>query len=152
MLETISMPATLPKLPYELNALQPFISEEIMNLHYNKHHQAYVNNLNKAMESFAEAEKKNDLPAMLAQQSAIKFNGGGHINHSIFWTNLSPAGQNGGKIVEGALKEAIVQQFGSMDKFIEGQNPLPVFLRKAILTWGDRVVGLAISHPSGGQK
>src|SRR5437016_2718963 len=86
----------LPPLPYDFNALEPAISAEIMNLHYSKHHQAYVNNLNKALEQYADAEYKNDLQSMIALQSLIKFNGGGHINHSIFWTNLAPQKNGGG--------------------------------------------------------
>ncbi|HRD55551.1 MAG TPA: superoxide dismutase [Parachlamydiaceae bacterium] len=114
------MPAKLPELPYALNALEPIISEEIMNLHYNKHHLAYVNNLNTAITQYQEAEKKQDLQAMVALQSAIKFNGGGHINHSIFWTNLSPENKEGGKYKEeSALAEAINKQFNSKEKFIE---------------------------------
>ncbi len=80
----------LPELPYDLGDLEPVISKEIMSLHYNKHHAAYVANLNKALEQYAEAQAKNDLAAMISLQSAINFNGGGHINHSIFWTNLAP--------------------------------------------------------------
>ncbi len=128
--ESLPLPAKLPELPYALNALEPVISEEIMNLHYNKHHLAYVTNLNKALEQYAEAKEKNDLPAMIALQSAIKFNGGGHINHSIFWTNLSPIDKDGGKAPEGALKEAINQQFGSLEKFIES------FSQKAVAVQG----------------
>jgi len=124
------MPAKLPELPYALNALEPVISEEIMNLHYNKHHLGYVNNLNKAVEQFEEAKQKNDLPAIIAFQSAIKFNGGGHVNHSIFWTNLSPINKDGGKTPEGALKVAIDQQFGSLEKFID------LFSQKAVAIQG----------------
>lgn len=109
----------LPQLPYALNALEPVISEEIMSLHYNKHHKAYVTNLNKAMEQYAEAEAKSDLPALVALQQAIRFNGGGHINHSIFWTNLAPKSQGGGTPPQGKLAEAINKEFGSLDKFIE---------------------------------
>lgn len=112
----------LPPLPYSLDALEPIISAEIMNLHYNKHHLAYVNNLNKALEQYVEAERKNDLAAMIALQSAIKFNGGGNINHSIFWTNLAPQSQGGGKPPEGELLEAINKEFGSLEKFIEQMN------------------------------
>lgn len=110
---------TLPELPYDLNALEPVISAEIMSLHYHKHHNAYVTNLNKAMEQLVEAEQKQDIAAQIALQSAIKFNGGGHINHSIFWTNLAPVKQGGGKPPEGALATAINQEFGSLEKFIE---------------------------------
>ncbi|CDZ79670.1 Superoxide dismutase [Mn] [Candidatus Rubidus massiliensis] len=109
----------LPKLPYNFDALEPFISKEIMELHYTKHHQTYVNNLNKALEQYEEAEKNNDVAAMIALQSAIKFNGGGHVNHSIFWTNLAPVSQGGGKGPNGKLLEAINQQFGSLEKLIE---------------------------------
>ena len=109
----------LPQLPYALNALEPVISEEIMSLHYNKHHKTYVTNLNKAMEQYAEAEAKSDLPALVALQQAIRFNGGGHINHSIFWTNLAPKNQGGGTPPQGKLADAINKEFGSLDKFIE---------------------------------
>lgn len=109
----------LPPLPYEFSALEPVISAEIMELHYTKHHQAYVNNLNKALEMYAEASAKNDLPAMIALQSAIKFNGGGHINHSIFWTNLSPKNKNGGIPPLGNLSDALNKDFGSLQNFID---------------------------------
>jgi len=110
---------TLPALPYDFSALEPVISAEIMNLHYTKHHQGYVTNLNKALEQYCDAECKGDLPAMIALQQAIKFNGGGHINHSIFWTNLAPKNQGGGTAPNGKLADAIKQEFGSLDKFIE---------------------------------
>lgn len=109
----------LPKLPYELDALEPVISKEIMTLHYTKHHQAYVTNLNAGLEKYAEAEAKNDIAQMVALQQAIKFNGGGHINHSIFWTNLAPEGKGGGGAPQGALAKAIEHNFGSFDSFKE---------------------------------
>lgn len=109
----------LPELPYDLNALEPVISAEIMNLHYNKHHNAYVTNLNKALEQYADAEAKSELQTMVALQQAIRFNGGGHINHSIFWTNLAPTNKGGGTAPNGDLATAINKEFGSLDKFIE---------------------------------
>ena len=109
----------LPELPYSLDALEPVISKEIMSLHYHKHHQTYVTNVNKALEQEEAANKNNDLSNMIAIQSAIKFNGGGHVNHSIFWTNLAPVKSGGGKPPEGELAKAINTQFGSLDKFIE---------------------------------
>lgn len=109
----------LPDLGYDFNALEPVISAEIMTLHYTKHHATYVANLNKALEQLAEAEQKNDLPPQIALQSAIKFNGGGHINHSIFWTNLAPVNKGGGTPPEGSLAKALDIEFGSLDKFIE---------------------------------
>lgn len=115
----MSLKFELPPLPYGLGDLVPVISEEIMSLHYNKHHQTYVTNLNKALEQYAEAEKKNDLSSLIGLQSAIKFNGGGHINHSIFWTNLAPQGQGGGEKPTGALADALINTFGSFEKFVE---------------------------------
>lgn len=112
----------LPKLAYGLNELEPFIIEEIMNLHYNKHHQAYITNLNAALEKYETAEKNGDVATMIALQPAIKFNGGGYVNHSIFWTNLAPQSQGGGNAPEGKLADAINQEFGSLDKFIEKFN------------------------------
>ncbi len=109
----------LPPLPYDFGALEPFISGEIMKLHYDKHHQTYVNNLNKAIEQYNEAQHKQDLPKMASLLSAIKFNGGGHINHSIFWTNLSPQNKEGGKPPEGTLAQAIKKDFGSLEHLID---------------------------------
>jgi superoxide dismutase, Fe-Mn family len=108
----------LPELPYDFAALEPYISAEIMELHYKKHHQAYVNNLNAALEKYHAAEAKQDLQTMIALEQAIKFNGGGHINHSIFWTNLAPHGK-GGEAPHGALADAIKKDFGSQDSFVE---------------------------------
>ncbi|MCB1111678.1 MAG: superoxide dismutase [Chlamydiia bacterium] len=112
----------LPELPYSYDALEPVISAKIMELHYSKHHQAYVNNLNAALEKYEAAEKENNLEQMIALQSAIKFNGGGHINHSIFWTNLAPKSEGGGEPPEGALADAINKEFGSLDAFIQKFN------------------------------
>lgn len=126
----------LPALPYDLNALEPVISEEIMRLHYHKHHQAYVTNLNKALEELAEAEKNNDLQKVVALQAAIKFNGGGHVNHSIFWTNLAPQAKDGGTPPQGALAEAINQEFGSL------QNLIDLFSAKAVALQGSGWVWL----------
>ncbi|KAG9308666.1 manganese superoxide dismutase [Chiua virens] len=117
---------TLPDLPYEYNALEPHISEQIMKLHHTKHHQGYVNGLNAAEKAYAESTSVQE---KIALQSALKFNGGGgwrcpfrtrgdelydlgHINHSLFWTNLSPANKDGGKLVDGPLKEALERDFG----------------------------------------
>lgn len=113
---------TLPDLPYDEGALEPVISGQIMTLHYKKHHATYVSKLNEALEKYAEAEKKKDLAAMVALQSAIKFNGGGHINHSIFWTNLAPKNKGGGEPPEGELAKEIESTFGSLDDFITQFN------------------------------
>ena len=115
----MAMREELPQLPYDFSDLEPVISAEIMQLHYTKHHQAYVTNLNKALEQYAEAENKKDVALMIALQSAIKFNGGGHVNHSIFWTNLAPTKKGGGELKSGTLLDSITQEFGSIEAFIE---------------------------------
>jgi Fe-Mn family superoxide dismutase len=117
--ETVKTSYQLPELPYDFNALEPVISSEIMELHYSKHHKAYVNNLNMALEKYHEAESKNDISAMITLQSAIKFNGGGHINHSIFWTNLGPVSKGAGQSPKGKLAEMINRDFGSFETFKE---------------------------------
>ncbi|KAF8336999.1 superoxide dismutase [Mn], mitochondrial [Cantharellus anzutake] len=99
----------LPDLPYPYNALEPFISEEIMTLHHKKHHQTYVNGLNAAEVSIATAPSFKERIALL---NALKFNGGGHINHSLFWKNLAPANQSALK--PGPLKDAIDRDFGGL--------------------------------------
>uniref|UniRef100_A0A8C4MBP7 Superoxide dismutase n=1 Tax=Equus asinus TaxID=9793 RepID=A0A8C4MBP7_EQUAS len=101
---------SLPDLQYDYGALEPYINAQIMQLHHSKHHAAYVNNLN-VTKKYKEALAKGDVTAQTALQPALKFNGGGHINHTIFWTNLSP---NGGGEPKGQLRDA---NFGSFDKF-----------------------------------
>ena len=125
----------LPALPYDFNALEPVISAKIMTLHYTKHHQTYVNNLNKALEQYAEAENKQDLPAMIALQSAIKFNGGGNINHSIFWTNLAPENKGGGEPPTAELATAIDQEFGSLQNLIDQLSAKSVAIQGSGWGW-----------------
>ncbi|EIN05061.1 manganese superoxide dismutase [Punctularia strigosozonata HHB-11173 SS5] len=103
---------TLPDLPYAYNALEPYICEEIMKLHHSKHHQTYVNGLNAAEEAYASASTPKE---RIALQPALKFNGGGHINHTLFWKNLAPASAEGGKLADGPLKQAIERDFGSVE-------------------------------------
>ncbi|CAM6058439.1 unnamed protein product [Sphagnum tenellum] len=105
----------LPDLPYDYNALEPVISAAIMRLHHQKHHQAYVTGFNKAMEQL---NSTSDLQTIVALQSAINFNGGGHVNHAIFWQNLAPPKEGGGEPPEGNLASAIESEFGSLDKLI----------------------------------
>jgi len=115
-------PHEQPDLPYDFNALEPVISAEIMELHYTKHHSGYVKNLNIALEKYFEANQKWNLEQMIALQSAINFNGGGHINHSIFWTNLAPEGKGGGGEPTGELAAEIAKEFGAFEKFVEKFN------------------------------
>lgn len=104
----------LPPLKYDYKALEPHICGTIMEIHYTKHHQAYINNLKAATEKLVEAEKHNDVSAMNALLPAIKFNGGGHLNHTIFWTNMTP---NGGGEPSGSVADAIKKEFGSFQAF-----------------------------------
>ncbi|KAI9456338.1 manganese superoxide dismutase [Boletus coccyginus] len=110
------MTHTLPPLPYSYNALEPHISEQIMTLHHTKHHLAYVTALNTAEANYVKASTPKE---RIALQAAIRFNGGGHINHSLFWTNLAPSAAQGngygGVIKNGPLREAIDASFGSLD-------------------------------------
>lgn len=113
---------TLPDLPYDYGALEPAISGDIMKLHHQKHHQTYVTNYNKALEQLDEAINKGDAPTVVKLQSAIKFNGGGHINHSIFWKNLAPIREGGGEPPKGSLGWAIDTHFGSLEALIQKMN------------------------------
>ncbi|TFK64736.1 manganese and iron superoxide dismutase [Pluteus cervinus] len=108
----------LPDLPYAYDGLEPYISKQIMELHHKKHHQTYVNALNSAEAAYAKAGSAKE---RIALQAALKFNGGGHINHSLFWKNLAPAHDEGrgcgGQLKDGPLKKALEKTFGSVDEF-----------------------------------
>ncbi len=127
-------PYALPDLPYDFNALEPVISAEIMQLHYTKHHQGYVTNLNAALDKYAEAEAKQDAAAMIALQPAIRFNGGGHINHSIFWTLLAPP-HGAPQEPKGALAEKIKKDFGSFDNFKEKFSAMAIAIQGSGWGW-----------------
>src|SRR5918995_5532612 len=90
---------TLPDLPYDYSALEPSISGAIMELHHSKHHQTYVTGANTALAQLAEARDSDNLANVNKLEKDLAFNLGGHVNHSIFWTNLSPNG--GGKTTGG---------------------------------------------------
>lgn len=106
---------TLPELGYDYAALEPSISGKIMQLHHDKHHQAYVTGANTALAKLAEARDSGDFANVNRLQKDLAFNLSGHINHTIFWTNLSP---NGGDKPTGELAAAIDDNFGSFDKFV----------------------------------
>ena len=113
----------LPPLPYDYNALEPHIDEQTMRIHHDKHHAAYTAKLNAALEGHADLQAKGieDLLAGLASlpdsvRGAVNNNGGGYLNHTIFWNNMSP---NGGGEPSGAIGDAIKSTFGSFDKFKE---------------------------------
>ena len=113
----------LPPLPYDYNALEPSIDELTMHIHHDKHHQGYVNKLNAALEGHADLQSKsiedllkglNAIPDSI--RTAVRNSGGGHYNHSLFWTSMSP---NGGGKPGGPLSSALDAAFGSFDSFKE---------------------------------
>jgi len=117
------MTYTLPDLPYAYEALEPYIDEETMHLHHDKHHNTYVTNLNAAIEKHPELGEKSveDLLKDFSSvpediQTAVRNNGGGHANHTFFWEILGP---NAGGEPTGAIKDAIEETFGSFDDFKE---------------------------------
>jgi superoxide dismutase, Fe-Mn family len=115
------MPFELPPLPYDYNALEPYIDEETMHLHHDKHHQAYVTNLNNALQgqdalanlsSEDLVRRINEVPENI--RTAVRNNGGGHVNHTMFWEIMTPGGA---KEPSGDLASAINHTFGSFDAF-----------------------------------
>jgi Fe-Mn family superoxide dismutase len=117
------MPHTLPALPYDAAALEPHIDSQTMQIHHGKHHQAYVTNLNAALDKHPELHNKslddlikniNTVPEDI--RTAVRNNGGGHWNHSFFWKLMGP---NAGGAPTGAVAEAIDAKFGSFDAFKE---------------------------------
>jgi superoxide dismutase, Fe-Mn family len=119
----MKMTFELPQLPYAYDALEPHIDKETMNIHHTKHHNAYVTNLNNALQGQDELLSKSveevisNLDAVPeSARTAVRNNGGGHANHSLFWKVLSP---NGGGLPTGELADAINQKFGSFESFKE---------------------------------
>ncbi len=116
----------LPKLPYAYDALEPHIDKETMTLHHDKHHQAYVTNLNAAIEKHPELASKSaqdlirDLNAVPEGiRTAVRNNGGGHVNHSMFWNLMKPGG---GGAPTGRIGEAIASTFGDFEAFKKAFN------------------------------
>ena len=113
----------LPSLPYAFDALEPHIDAQTMQIHHGKHHQAYINNLNAALEAHPDLQSKSvedlikDLNALPeAIRTAVRNNGGGHANHSLFWTLMAP---NAGGAPTGKIADVIANQFGGFDSFKE---------------------------------
>ncbi|KAG7087885.1 hypothetical protein E1B28_011932 [Marasmius oreades] len=125
------MPVTLPDLDYPHDGLEPYISKEIMCLHHLKHHQAYVTAYNAAEEALKKACTPKE---QIRLQAAINFNGGGHINHSLFWKNLAPKAS--GKCEPcGGLKKAIVDGFGSVENFKKEFNDTTIAIQGSGWGW-----------------
>ncbi len=116
------MAHTLPQLPYAHNALEPYIDAQTMEIHHGKHHQAYVDNLNKAIEGTDAAALSLDelIKNISKYPAAVRNNGGGHFNHSLFWTVLGPSDQVNAP--SGKLADAINEAFGSLDNLKEKLN------------------------------
>src|SRR6202030_1434789 len=116
------MAFTVPPLPYAFDALEPYIDKQTMEIHHDKHHGAYVTNLNKALESAPDLQNKtveellaNNLAAVPeAIKTAVRNNGGGHANHSLFWNLLS---KTGGGAPKGEIENVITATFGNFDAF-----------------------------------
>ena len=108
-------PYTLPELPYATNALDGFLSREILELHHGKHHKAYVDGLNKALADLTEARASGNWGAVKGLERNLAFHGSGHVLHSLYWNSLSPSG--GGAPKDGPLKTMIDRDFGSFDAF-----------------------------------
>jgi superoxide dismutase, Fe-Mn family len=115
------MPHELPPLPYDYTALEPHIDSQTMQLHHDKHHAAYVNNLNTALEKYPNLQSQsaedlirdlNSVPEDI--RTLVRNNGGGHVNHTMFWQIMGP---NGGGEPTGALADAINESFGSFENF-----------------------------------
>src|SRR5678815_903159 len=119
------MPFTLPALPYAANALEPHIDAQTMQIHHDKHHQAYVDNANKALAGTKWADMDpvdvikslGDLPE--DKRGPVRNNAGGHVNHSMFWLLMAPAGKGGGGEPTGALADAIKKGWGDLAHFKE---------------------------------
>ena len=120
------MAHTLPALPYDFAALEPSIDAQTMQIHHDKHHQAYVNNLNAALDKHPDLHKKS-LEELLRGitsvpediRTAVRNNAGGHHNHSLFWTIMAPTGKGGGGEPAGSLADAIKKTFGDFTKLKE---------------------------------
>jgi Fe-Mn family superoxide dismutase len=105
----------LPELPYDYSDLEPYISGKIMELHHDKHHNAYVAGANQALEQLEEARSKDAFSTVNLLSKNFAFNYAGHLNHSVFWNNMAPTKRELEPF--GNLKDAIVDQFGSLEAF-----------------------------------
>jgi Fe-Mn family superoxide dismutase len=131
---------SLPKLPYDYNALAPYISEEQLKIHHDKHHLAYVNGANALFTKMDEAKEGKTAFDVKAIAKELSFHIGGHMMHTIFWGNMAPAGKGGGGQPGGEVADLINKQFGSFDMFKKN------FSSTATSTEGSGWAALAV-HP-----
>jgi len=143
--DVIGMTHTLPNLPYDYNALEPYIDEMTMRIHHTKHHQAYIDKLNAALEGYKDLQRKtaedlirnlNTIPEAI--RTAVRNHGGGHANHSFFWPVMSPEKQS----PDGEIADAIAKKFSSVDKFKE------LFSNSAATLFGSGWAWLVVSNGS----
>ncbi len=113
----MAMKYELPPLPYAYDALEPYIDEQTMRLHHDKHHLAYVNGLNAALEKLEAARSSGDYGLVKHFSREAAFHGSGHLLHTIFWPNMAPAGKGGGGEPDGELAAQIAKDFGSFANF-----------------------------------
>jgi len=117
LLSSLSVDGThkLPDLKYDYDAIQPVISAETMTLHHSKHHNTYVTNLNVALEKLDTAMSSGDVSTIISLEGALKFNGGGHVNHTLFWENICAVGESSEPTGDGPLSSSIAQSFGDIE-------------------------------------
>jgi len=128
----------LPPLPYDYNALEPYIDEQTMHLHHDIHHKAYVDGLNNAEKKLAEARAAGDYALVKHWSREAAFHGSGHFMHALFWLNMAPAGKGGGGEPTGALAEQIKKDFGSFEAFKKHYSAAAVAVEGsgwAVLAW-----------------
>lgn len=138
---------TLPDLPYAFNALEPYIDEQTMRIHHDKHHAGYVKNLNDALANYQQSDKLTieellqDLKNVPEEvRTKVRNNGGGHANHSLFWQVMSPASGGALRLPQGDLATVLNSAFGSFEKFIE------LFSTAALSRFGSGWVWLTVDH------
>jgi len=124
---------TLPDLAYDYNALEPIISAETMEIHHSKHHNTYVTNLNVGLEKLDAAVSSGDTSSIIGLQGALKFNGGGHLNHTLFWENLAPSSSN--ELLDGPLKGLVNSCFGDFDSMKEQMSTAAITVQGSGWGW-----------------
>jgi len=151
---------SLPKLPYGYKDLEPYISEQQLTIHHQKHHQAYINGANAILEKLEKTRKDNTDLDMKAVLKEMSFHLGGNELHSTFWMNMAPAGKGGGGNPVGALADAIMAEFGAFERFKKEFSQAATSVEGsgwAALTWckGSRRLGIVqiekhnVNHPAG---
>jgi Fe-Mn family superoxide dismutase len=121
----------LPELKYATNALEPVLSKTLIEIHHGKHHQTYVNNLNATYDKIVDAQKTNDVKKIAELQGALRFNLGGHLNHSLYWDNLAPVSSGGGVLPNDstAFAAEVKRIWGSFDNLIAEFNKRTVAIQ-----------------------